>query len=92
MDKKPVHFHLYTQHQRQALQRGGVQKLWIGNIKQGEHEIIAHFKGMTHKDRAIERASSLTFQKQDDAVMLEIRVIDAKQDMRPHFSIKQWQE
>ncbi|NRB39105.1 MAG: AraC family transcriptional regulator [Pseudomonadales bacterium] len=92
LDKKPVHFHLYTEHQRNALERGGVQKLWLGNIKQGEHEIIAHFKGMTHKDRAIERASSLTFEKQDEPVMLELQVIDAKQDMRPHFSIKQWQE
>lgn len=92
MDKKSVHFHLYTQQQRKALERGGVQKLWLGNIKQGEHEIIAHFKGMTHKNRAIERAAHLNFTKNDDAVMLEIQVVDAKEDMRPHFYIKQWQD
>lgn len=92
IDKKPVQFHLYTEHQRQALERGGIQKIWIGNIKQGEHEIVVHFKGLTYKQRAIERATSLNFEKTDEPAMLEIRIVDATQDMRPHFSIKQWQE
>lgn len=39
LDGKVVARHLYTFRELQALQRGGVQRIFTGNIKTGEHEL-----------------------------------------------------
>ena len=50
--------YLYTERQLSALQRGGVQRLYMGNIKAGEHEIVAVFtgRGLHLKDRQFFRS------------------------------------
>ncbi|NNL56886.1 MAG: hypothetical protein HKO71_03980, partial [Pseudomonadales bacterium] len=45
LNDKPVASHLYTPRQTNALMRGGVQRLYLGNVKNGEHEITAVFTG-----------------------------------------------
>ncbi|HEX7045556.1 MAG TPA: AraC family transcriptional regulator [Burkholderiales bacterium] len=39
IDGKPVAYHLYTHKELEALRQGGVQRLYTGNIRQGEHEL-----------------------------------------------------
>lgn len=39
IDGKPVAHHLYTYKELEALQRGGVQRVYTGNIKRGGHEL-----------------------------------------------------
>ena len=41
---KEVTHHLYTNKQVDALYRGGVQKLFIGNVKQGKNRVTAFFE------------------------------------------------
>lgn len=92
LDNKPITHYLYTQHQREALARGGIQRLWVGNIKSGKHELVAFFKGLGKDGRALERAASTEFVKEDDdPALLELKVIDVQADMRAHFQIEQWQ-
>ena len=45
LDDKEVANYLYTECEVQALHRGGVQKLFLGNLKAGEHELVAVFTG-----------------------------------------------
>ena len=45
IDDKPVSNYLYTERELDALLRGGVQQLFLGNIKTGEHELVATFTG-----------------------------------------------
>lgn len=93
LDDKAVTHYLYTDHQREALARGGIQRLWTGNIKSGEHELVAFFKGLNQDGRPLERAAAIEFAKDDDTpAMLELKIIDADSDMRAHFSIEQWQD
>jgi hypothetical protein len=45
IDNKIVANHLYTRRELESLSRGGVQRLFLGNVKSGEHELVAIFSG-----------------------------------------------
>jgi hypothetical protein len=45
LDGKPVTYHLYTAKELEALQHGGVQKIYTGNIKTGDHDLQVSFAG-----------------------------------------------
>lgn len=45
IDGKPVAHHLYTYKELEALQNGGVQRIYTGNITQGEHELQVNVLG-----------------------------------------------
>ena len=39
LDGKPVAHHIYTFKELEALQKGGVQRIYTGNIRTGEHDL-----------------------------------------------------
>ncbi|MCG6973838.1 MAG: hypothetical protein LJE66_11895 [Desulfobacterales bacterium] len=39
LDGKPVTHHIYTFKELQALQKGGVQRIYTGNIRTGDHDL-----------------------------------------------------
>src|SRR3954468_12862047 len=45
IDNKAVANYLYTEREASALVKGGVQRLYIGNLKAGDHELVAVFTG-----------------------------------------------
>jgi hypothetical protein len=81
---------LYTDKQTKALFRGGVQRLYVGNLKTGEHEISAFFTGRgPQKD--YKRGAKHVITKGQDPVVLELRIVDSTAQLQPVFEIKQWQ-
>lgn len=89
IDNKLVASELYTDKQTKALFRGGVQRLYVGNLKAGEHEISAFFTGRgPHKD--YKRAAKLIVTKDQEPLVLELRIIDSTAQLQPLFEIKQW--
>lgn len=90
IDNQLVASELYSDKQVQALFRGGVQRLYVGNLKTGEHEISAFFTGRgPNKD--YKRGAKLTVNKTQDPLVLELRIQDSESQMQPKFDIKQWQ-
>lgn len=85
IDDKMVTHHLYTEKQIQALFKGGVQKLHIDNLAQGEHQLSAFFIGKGPHDREYKRAASLTFSKTAEAKSLELSIIDSSVKQQPIF-------
>ena len=90
VDKREVASHLYTDRQLDALVRGGVQRLYLGNIKSGEHEIVAVFTGRGPNDRDYRRATSFTFNKTSEAKNLELLIEDSTRLYQPEFSVVEW--
>jgi hypothetical protein len=90
LDGELVTNYLYTDRQLDALVRGGVQRLFIGNIKKGQHELVAVFTGRGPQGRDFRRASSISFEKTSDAKYLELKIIDKTANNQPQFVIKQW--
>ena len=90
VDDKLVASYLYTDDQTTALFRGGYQRLYVGNVKAGEHEVTAFFTGKGPAGRDLQRAASLTFAKDQRASVIELRIVDSAAKQQPLFEIKQW--
>ena len=89
LDNKVVTHYLYTERENAALHRGGVQRLYLGNIRAGKHELVAVFTGTgTHK-RDYRRATSLVFQKQTDPKFIELKIRDREKKLQPDFEVKE---
>lgn len=90
LNGKQVASHLYSDKQRQALARGGVQRLYITNLNLGKHTITAFFTGIGPNGRAYKRATELEFQKKQGSQYLELAIIDDSAKQEAKFTIKQW--
>jgi hypothetical protein len=91
VDDKEVANYLYTEREVQALHRGGVQKLYLGNLKSGQHELVAFFTGKGPHDRDYRRGTSVTFEKTVGAKYVELRISDREASLQPEFVVRQWE-
>ncbi|NOX93471.1 MAG: AraC family transcriptional regulator, partial [Gammaproteobacteria bacterium] len=91
IDDKVVANHLYTKRELGALKRGGVQRLYIGNVKAGEHELIATFRGPGPNNREYRRGTTMKFKKGSAAKFMELKIVDATQKLQPEFVVKEWE-
>lgn len=91
IDDKVVANHLYTKRELGALKRGGVQRLYIGNVKSGEHELIATFRGPGPNNREYRRGTTMKFKKGSAAKFMELKIVDVTQKLQPEFVVKEWE-
>jgi hypothetical protein len=91
IDQKEVISYLYTQRERDSLLKGGVQRLYLGNLKVGQHELVAFFNGKGPNDRDYKRGASLHFEKGVGAKYLELKIDDRQKKLEPEFEIKDWE-
>ena len=91
IDDKIVANYLYTPKQVDALHRGGVQRLYVGNVKGGKHEVVAVLTGRGPHNRDYRRGATYTFEKGDQPKYLELKIVDTTANYEPEFQIKEWQ-
>jgi len=91
IDNKEVINYLYTPREVEALLKGGVQRLYLGNLKVGQHELVAFFNGKGPHDRPYKRGASIKFEKGIGAKYLELKIDDRQRKLEPEFEIKDWE-
>ncbi len=91
IDDKEVKNYLYTAREADALLKGGVQQLYLGNLKVGKHELVAFFNGKGPNERDYKRGASINFQKGVGAKYLEMKISDRVPKHQPEFLIKDWE-
>lgn len=91
LDGKELSSYLYTPRETDALLRGGVQRFYIGNLKSGEHELVAVFTGKGPSGRDYRRAASLEFDKGLGAKFVELKISDRDSSQQPEFVIREWE-
>jgi len=91
LDDKVVTNYLYTPLEVQALHRGGVQRVYLGNLKPGTHEIVAFFTGGGPHYRDYKRGATVKFDKGTDPKYIELRIKDSTGKLQPEFDVKVWQ-
>lgn len=89
IDNQLVASELYTDKQVNALFRGGVQRLYIGNLKTGEHEVSAFFTGRGPQ-QDYKRGAKLMVSKNENPLVLELKIVDSTAQLQPTFAIKEW--
>jgi hypothetical protein len=91
LDDKVVTNYLYTPMEVQALHRGGVQRVYLGNLKAGTHEVVAFFTGKGPHERDYRRGANVKFEKTGEAKYIELRIQDSAGKLQPEFDVKLWQ-
>jgi hypothetical protein len=91
IDQKEVINYLYTPREVDALLKGGVHRLYLGNLKVGPHELVAFFSGKGPNDRDYKRGATLAFRKGIGAKYLELKINDRQRRQQPEFEIKDWE-
>ncbi|RZU02797.1 AraC family transcriptional regulator [Rivibacter subsaxonicus] len=91
LDDKLVTNYLYTPLEVQALHRGGVQRIYLGNLKAGKHEIVAFFTGKGPHERDYKRGTTIKFDKSTEPKYIELRIKDSQAKLQPEFEVKVWQ-
>ncbi len=91
LDDKIVTNYLYTPLEVEALHRGGVQRVYLGNLRTGEHEIVAFFTGKGPHERDYKRGTTIKFEKGSDPKYIELQIKDSQAKLQPEFEVKVWQ-
>jgi len=91
LDGKNVANYLYTQRELDALLRGGVQRLWVGNVRAGEHEWTAFLTGKGPNGRHYTRGATARLDKGAGPKYLELRISDRAQSLQPEFIVTEWE-
>jgi hypothetical protein len=91
LDDKLISNYLYTPREVEALHRGGVQRIYLGNLKSGPHEITAFFTGQGPHVRDYKRGTTLKFDKGTEPKYIELQIKDSQAKLQPEFDVKVWQ-
>jgi hypothetical protein len=91
IDNKEVKNYLYTAREADALLKGGVQQIYLGNLKVGKHELVAFFTGKGPVERGYKRGATISFDKGVGAKYLELKITDRVPKHQPEFMIKDWE-
>ena len=91
LDGDDVTNYLYTDREVTALHRGGVQRLFVGNMRAGAHELVAVFTGEGPHTRDYRRGAALNFEKGIGPKYIELTISDRETQLQPEFVVKEWE-
>ncbi len=91
LDNKEVANYLYTEREAQALLKGGVHRVYIGNLKAGDHELLALFTGQGPHVRDYRRGATIKLTKGVGAKYVELKISDRAVKAQPEFVVKEWE-
>ena len=74
LDGKSVSHHLYTFKELEALQKGGVQRIYTGNIRSGEHDLKVFVLGQGAGGTDFKKSEQFTVNKGVGPRIVEISV------------------
>ncbi len=73
---EPVAHHIYSFKELEALQKGGVQRIYTGNIPTGEHELQVSVAGKHGSGKDFSSAESFRFSKQVEPKLVGITLAE----------------
>jgi hypothetical protein len=74
LNNKVVAQHLYAFRELEALHRGGVQKIYTGNIKTGDHDLVVSFIGKAPAGGEYRRSANYKVNKSVGPKFVEIKI------------------
>ena len=76
LDGKPVAHHIYTFKELEALQKGGVQRIYTGNIRSGEHDLQVSVIGKSFGGTDFRKTEHFKINKGVGPEIVEISLAD----------------
>jgi len=90
LDGSPVSSHLYTDRERESLRQGGVQRLYIGNLPHGGHQLKVVLTARSANERFIRREVRHQFRKRPGESRIQMTLDAAAPDYEPVVSFREW--
>jgi len=90
LDDTLVTSYLYTDREVSALKKGGIQRLYTGNVKSGQHQLVAVFTGVGPQEKDYKRAEVIPFKKENKATFIKIIIRDNPVKKQPEFIYEAW--
>ncbi len=73
---QPVAYHIYTFKELEALRKGGVQRIYTGNIRTGAHDLQVTMAGKIHKGSSFTKSGRFTVNKDVGPKIVELSLTD----------------
>jgi len=89
LDGKSVAHHLYTFKELEALQKGGVQRIYVGNVRTGEHALQVTVSGKSKGGADFQKGESFTVTKNIGPKLVGVVLADTGIGSRP-ITLKDW--
>lgn len=86
----PVASHLYSDHEQAALEAGGVQQVYTGNLPDGTHELKAVITARSANDDFVRRESVHRFRKRPGTLRLQLGLSADAPDYEPDVTMVEW--
>lgn len=74
IDGQLVAHYIYSAKELEALRRGGVQRLYVGNAATGNHQLEVLVEGILEGGQEFSRTESFTFQKEVGPKLVELKL------------------
>lgn len=74
LDGKVIAKYLYTFREVEALQKGGVQRIYTGNIRTGVHDLVVTIKGKSASGSTFKRTAKYQVEKKVRPKIVEVRL------------------
>ena len=87
-----IGYHFYTGPEFDALTKGGIQRLYTGNIQSGRNVLEATITGYDPGGKDYRKTTSYTFNKGPGRKLIELRVVDDLSAMQHRFEFREWDE
>jgi len=87
---KPAVSHLYSTRESDAIQQGGIQELFTGNLANGQHQLRAVITARAPNDHFVRRETTHRFQKRPGKLRLKMVLKATAPDYEPRVSFAEW--
>ncbi len=74
LENKVLAHHLYTFRELEAMQKGGVQRIYTGNIKTGDHKLVVSYSAKSSTGGSMKRSSTYTLTKSVGPKFVEVKI------------------
>lgn len=87
IDNEVVASHRYTERETSALVRGGVQRIYVGNLAIGEHELNASVSGKVASGKDYRQSGSMIFYKRNGPKFVEMTIVKPAGKRQPELHL-----
>lgn len=92
IDGRRVVNEIYTERQVSALARGATQRLYLGKLYPGRHEVSAFFSIKPNQGQASSHSATVTIDKSDSPTQLQLKLAGVKAAENIEVTIKELQD
>ncbi|MES2918264.1 MAG: hypothetical protein V4729_06560 [Pseudomonadota bacterium] len=91
INEKDAGYHLYTEAELKALAKGGMQRIYTGNLGSGQHALRAVVNLRGPKGEEVQRVASFTFTKGAQRKVIEVKPVMQAGGTQGEVRFREWE-